>query len=168
MVCLLVFSTIRGQQPNTGNYKEKPLIRIESFGTPTFFGGERYGDFEIAIPLSESTEINIFGYHYKNMIAERFRIPIQIKQYVGEKLYLIGGYEQEWDLLNNYSGTPNPRPLQSIYYGMGYDVKEGFSIEASMQNIIVQPENAFGQPEFLPLGSMGGSTFLKVGTKYKF
>lgn len=166
--CVLAFSIIRGQQPNTNNSKEKPPVRIESFAYPDFQDGSRYADFKVAIALSESTEINIFGYHYRNMVAERFRIPIQVKQYIGKNLHVIGGYEQEWDIRNKFRGTPNPQPLQSIYYGMGYDVKKGLTIEATMQSIIVQPKNALGQPEFLPVGSLGGGTFLKVGSKYRF
>ncbi|WP_165395188.1 hypothetical protein [Flagellimonas allohymeniacidonis] len=49
----------------------------------------------------------------------------------------------------------------AVYYGMGYDVRLGFSVEASLQHII-------NEPEFLPVGSLRGNTFLKTGTKYKF
>ena len=154
----MVFYHLNAQQLGT---KETPPITIEGFSYPSFDDGSRYAEFEITMPLSEKTEANIFGYHYRNLIAERFRIPIQVKRYLGNKVYTVGGYELEWDLRNKGKGVPNPRPLQSIYYGMGYDVKPGLSLEATMQHLIVEPE-------FLPLGSLGGNTFLKVGTKYKF
>ncbi len=152
---------MHAQQPQISTPKQGSEFIIRGFSYPDFGDGSRYASFSIQYQLTNSTEISVFGHHYKNMVAERFQIPIQIKQYLNEDFYVIGGYEQEWDLRNQNKGVPNSKPLQSIFYGMGYDVKPGLSVEGLLQHTI-------NSPDFSPLGMGHGFPVYKVRTKFKF
>ena len=134
---------------------------MKDSATQIFKDGSRYASFSLRYPLTNTTEIGVFGNHYRNMIAERFRIRLQVKQYLNKNTFLIGGYEQEWDLRNQNIGSPNGKPLQSIFYGMGYDIKPGLSLEAMMQNTI-------NDPGFSPLGLEGASSIFRLNSKFKF
>ncbi|UII76348.1 hypothetical protein LV716_00730 [Flagellimonas sp. HMM57] len=152
---------LNAQVLNQHSLEEKPKLLVDGFSYPDFNDGSRYASFSLRYPLTNTTEIGVFGHHYRNLIAERFQVRLQIKQYVDEKIFLIGGYEQEWDLRNQNIGKPNGKPLHSIFYGVGHDIKPGLSLEAMIQNPI-------NNPGFSPLGLDKPSSSFRLNTKFKF
>ncbi|MBO0323991.1 hypothetical protein J0X14_16905 [Muricauda sp. CAU 1633] len=140
--------------------KESPLY-IDGFDYPDFDGFSNYALFKVNFPLTESTEFSIGGRHYRTFFADRFIVPFQMKQYLDNKTYILGGYQWEWDLLNDGFGYPNPIPRQDYFYGVGHDVRPNIMIEAT----IVQP---VGTPKFHDIGLEGARTRLKFATKLKF
>ncbi|MEZ4811398.1 MAG: hypothetical protein R2819_13655 [Allomuricauda sp.] len=111
--------------------------------------------------MAEGTEISIGGEHYRRYFADRFTLPIQLKQYLDKKTYILGGYQREWDLMNNGKGYPNPMPREEIFFGIGHDVQPNMMIEAKM----FQP---IGDPKFYGMGLEGVKTNFKLGTRLKF
>ncbi|WP_222983767.1 hypothetical protein [Flagellimonas meishanensis] len=141
--------------------KETLPIYIEGFNYPSFEKYHHYGWFRVNFGVTPTTEVSIGGEHYRNYMADRFAIPIELRQYVSKNTFLIGGYEREWDLLNNGKGKPNPIPREEIYFGVGQDVGPNMLMEAKF----AQP---LGNPRFYKVGLEGVKTRLQVGTKLKF
>ncbi|MFD2099212.1 hypothetical protein [Flagellimonas iocasae] len=169
IIVLMVFAHLGygqiGSAPAT--LQETPLT-IEGYDFPTFDGLSNYAWFKVNLALTDRTEFSIGGEHYRRPFADRFTIPIQMKQYLNDKTYILGGYQWEWDLMNigldmenMGKGHPNPKPRQDFFYGIGHDVSPNMMIEAK----IVQP---VGTPEFYDIGLEGAKTRLKLGTRLKF
>ncbi|RDY58319.1 hypothetical protein [Flagellimonas nanhaiensis] len=136
-------------------------IYIEGFNYPEFDSASYYAWFRVNAPIREGAEVSVGGEHFRSYFADRFNIPVQLKQYIGEKAYLIGGYQWEFDLLNKGRGYPNPKPLQEAFFGVGHEVNPNMLIEAK----IIQP---IGKPDFNKLGYGKGKTRFELGTKLKF
>lgn len=157
-----------GQNNNTSTMSKESPLSIEGYDFPTFDGLSNYAWFKVNLALTDRTEFSIGGEHYRRILADRFAVPIQLKQYLTKKTYILGGYQWEWDLMNNgrdlmnaEKGYPNPKPRQDFFYGIGHDVRPNMMIEAK----IVQP---VGTPEFYDIGLEGAKTRLKLGTRLKF
>ncbi|PRX55477.1 hypothetical protein [Flagellimonas meridianipacifica] len=141
--------------------EEKPKISIDGHRYPTFGDKSNFADFEMHFPLTETSEISVGGVHYRTLFADRFTVPVQYKKYFAKKLYLIGGYRLEWDLLNDGAGKPNPTPLQEAFFGVGHEVKPNMFLETRF----AQP---IGNPTFNKLGFDVGQPILEFGGKLKF
>lgn len=170
IILVLLVSTYLGYGQISGapsSLQESPLT-IEGYDFPTFDGLSNYAWFKVNLALTQKTEFSIGGEHYRRLFADRFTIPIQVKHYLNKKTYILGGYQWEWDLMNNGKdlmsegkGYPNPKPRQDFFYGIGHDVSPNMLIEAK----IVQP---VGTPEFYDIGLEGAKTRVKMGTRLKF
>ena len=158
---IFLMQVVRGQSVNASPQPQELPIYIEGFNYPKFDKLSYYAWFRLNVPLEEGTEISIGGEHYRNYLADRFNIPIQLKHYLGEKTYAVGGYQWEWDLYNKGKGKPNTRPLQEAFFGVGYDVQPNMVLDIKM----VQP---MIKPEFYKVGLEGVKTRLELGTKLKF
>ncbi|NAY93193.1 hypothetical protein GTQ34_14865 [Muricauda sp. JGD-17] len=143
--------------------KEKPFIYIEGFNYPDFEKYTHYAWFQVNFPITSTTELSIGGNHYRNYGADRFSIPIELRQYMNKRTFFIGGYEREWDLLNNGVGKPNPIPIDEVYFGVGHDVGPGMLMEVKM----VHPLGK-GIPRFYKVGLEGVRTRVEIGTRVKF
>lgn len=152
------FGQITGNPTTT---KEKPPIYIDGHNYPQFDPVSNYAWFRIHFPLFENAEISIGGDHYRTYFADRFNVPIQFKKYFSKKSYWIGGYQLEWDLLNEGRGSPNGSPLQEVFFGVGHEIRPNWFMEAK----VVQP---IGKSNFNRVGFENGRTRLEVGTRFKF
>ncbi len=162
IIALLVFGQMGYGQINNApaSLQETPLT-IEGYDFPTFDGLSNYAWFKVHLALMEGTDFSIGGEHYRRLFADRFAIPIQLKQYLDEKMYILGGYQREWDLMNNGKGRPNPIPREDIFFGVGHDVQPNMMIEAKM----MMP---MGNPKFYSIGLEGVKNSLRLGTRLKF
>ena len=142
------------------SFQESPLT-IEGYDFPTFDGLSNYAWFKINLALTQKTEFSIEGEHYRRLFADRFAIPIQLKQYLDERTYILGGYQREWDLMNKGKGRPNPIPREDIFFGIGHDVQPNMMLEAKM----MMP---MGDPKFYSIGLEGVKNSFKLGTRLKF
>ena len=158
---LLFHFTAYGQSPGTNSSQEEPMIYIEGFNYPTFEPYTHYGWFRVNFGITPTTEFSVGGDHYRNVGADRFAIPIELRQYIGEKIFVIGGYEREWDLLNEGKGKPNPIPVDEMYFGVGHDVSPNMMMDIR----IARP---LGEQRFYKVGLEGVRTRLEVGTCLKF
>ncbi|WP_435625186.1 hypothetical protein [Flagellimonas sp.] len=141
--------------------EEKPKVFIDGHDYPSFGDGSNFAWFEIHFPLTETSEIGVGGEHYRTFFADRFNVPIRYKKFISEKSYFFGGYQLEWDLLNEGAGRPNPTPMQEVFFGVGYEVKPNMFLETRF----VQP---IGTPEFNKVGYGIGLPRLEFGGKWKF
>lgn len=162
-IVVLLFAMQYGyaQQGNIQAPASETPLYIEGFNYPRFDPISHYAWFRVNVPIGESTEISVGGEHFRNYFADRFNIPVQLQQYIGEKTYLVEGYQWEFDLLNRGKGYPNPKPLQEAFFGVGHEVNPSMFIEAK----IIQP---IGKPDFNKLGYGKGKTRLELGTRLKF
>ncbi len=161
IMCVLFLQNGYSQTVGNPSLSKETPIYIEGFDYPSFDPISNYAFFKIHFPLTTTTEFSVGGEHYRNYMADRFTIPIQFKKYFNEKSYLIGGYQQEWDLLNRGRGRPNPKPMQEVFFGIGNDIRPNWFMEAKM----VQP---ISKKDFYKVGLEGVRTRLEVGTKLKF
>ncbi|WP_228237610.1 hypothetical protein [Allomuricauda sp. M10] len=139
---------------------ESPVYLV-GFDYPSFDKISNYAWFRFHYRVLEGTEISLGGEHYRNYFADRFTVSAQLKQNLNKELYLFGGHQREWDLLNKGRGYPNPIPLQEAYFGMGYDAAPGLMIEGR----VVRP---LGQGDFSKIGFDGFKTRVEMGTRIKF
>lgn len=158
IACQYLFGQTSGALSSSN---EEPRIYIEGFNYPSFNKYEHYGWFRVNFGVSPTTEVSIGGEHYRNYLADRYAIPVELRQYISKKTFLIGGYEVEWDLLNKGSGSPNPIPIDEAYFGVGHNVAPNILMQAK----IVQP---LGKQEFYKVGLEGVRTRLDIGTRLKF
>ncbi|MFC4219121.1 hypothetical protein [Flagellimonas marina] len=162
ILALLIFSQWNYGQINgaSATHQESPLI-MEGYDFPTFDGLSNYAWFKVNLALTQKTEFSIGGEHYRRLFADRFTIPIQLKQYLDERTYILGGYQREWDLMNGGKGRPNPMPREDVFFGIGHDVRPNMMLEAKM----VTP---MGDPKFYSIGLEGVKNSFKLGTRLKF
>ena len=100
LVLFIWFQLVSGQvgtQPDA--VEERPKIYLDGHQYPSFGDGSHYGWFELHFPLMGTNEVSIGGEHYRNYFADRFNVPIKLRQYISEKTYVLGGYLMEWELL---------------------------------------------------------------------
>ncbi len=136
---------------------EKPALNIESFGYPDFGDNSRYTDFNVTYGLTNGLDVALSGFYHRDLIAERFRVPILLKKFISQKTYLLGGAQAEWDF--RLAGEP---PRMDLLMGIGHEVKEGFMMEASFE----KPSN---DSDVTPLGiGRKGAGFLRLKSKFKF
>ncbi|MEM0932297.1 MAG: hypothetical protein AAGJ12_07515 [Bacteroidota bacterium] len=162
LVLFIWFQLVSGQvgtQPDA--VEERPKIYLDGHQYPSFGDGSHYGWFELHFPLMGTNEVSVGGEHYRNYFADRFNVPIKLRQYISEKTYVLGGYQMEWDLLNGGLGYPNPTPMQETFFGVGYEVKENMFLEAKY----VQPLN---ESKFGKIGYGRNLPRLQLGGKWKF
>jgi hypothetical protein len=162
ILVLLIFSQWNYGQINgaSATHQESPLT-IDGYDFPTFDGLSNYAWFKVNLALTQKTEFSIGGEHYRRIYADRFSIPIQLKQYLDERTYILGGYQREWDLMNRGEGRPNPIPREDIFFGIGHDVQPNMMLEAKM----VVPK---GDPQFYSIGLEGVKNNFRLGTRLKF
>ncbi len=158
---IFIFSMdfVFGQEPQ--GVEEKPRVYIDGHRYPSFDPISNFAWFEIHFPLGETSEILLGGEHFRTYFADRFTIPLEFRQYFSEKSFLLGGYQWEWDLLNEGVGHPNSRPLQEAFFGVGHEVQPSMLLEAKF----VQP---VGQPSFAKPGFGRGQPRLEFGGRWKF
>ncbi len=158
---LLFHFTAYGQSPGTNSPQEEPLIYIEGFNYPTFEPYTHYGWFRVNFGITPTTEFSVGGEHYRNLLADRFALSFELRQYISENTFLIGGHEMEWDLRNRGIGKPNPIPINEVYFGVGHDVSPNMMMDIR----IARP---LGEQRFYKVGLEGVRTRLEVGTRLKF
>ncbi len=163
LIAISVFSTQFSFAQTTGKtgVEEKPKVYLDGHQYPSFGDGSHYAWFAVHFPLTETSEISVGGEHYRTFFADRLTVPIQYKQYFSEKSYALGGYQLEWDLLNEGTGSPNPIPVQEVFFGIGHDIQPNMFLEAKF----VQP---LGKPKFNKPGFGRGTPRLELGGKWKF
>jgi len=162
-LCSLLFFCLILQaqkQPSNSNTMESPIY-IEGFNYSKFDKLSHFGWFNIGYEVFEGTELQVIGEHYRRYDADRFSLGTQLRQQVSEKLYLIGGYQKEWDLYNKGRGYPNPIPRQEIFLGTDYQVRENMFMEVKMVHPIKESD-------FYSIGLEGVGTRLEMGTRLKF
>ncbi len=159
--CIFYLEAAQGQTTNTTPLSPEIPIYLEGFDYPMFDKISNYAWFRLNWKALEGTEISLGGEHYRNYFADRFTVSAQLKQYLDQELYLFGGHQREWDLLNKGAGYPNPIPLQEAYFGVGYDVAPNLMIEGR----VVRPLN---KAEFNKVGFDGFKTRVEMGTRIKF
>lgn len=162
-LCSLLFFGLILQaqnQPANSNKVESPIY-IEGFNYPKFDKLSHFGWFNIGHEVFEGTELQVIGEHYRRYGADRFSLGTQLMQQVSEKLYLIGGYQKEWDLYNKGRGYPNRIPREEIFLGMDYQVRDNMFMEVKMVHPIKEST-------FYSIGLEGVGTRLEMGTRLKF
>ncbi len=159
--CIFYLETVQGQTTTTTSPSPETTVYLEGFDYPMFDKISNYAWFRLNWKVLEGTEISLGGEHYRNYFADRFTVSAQLKQNLIEELYLFGGHQREWDLLNKDRGYPNPIPLQEAYFGVGYDAAPNLMIEGR----VVRP---LGQGDFSKIGFDGFKTRVEMGTRIKF
>ena len=159
--CFSILVKAQSQSKPTLPISLESPVYLVGFDYPSFDKISNYAWFRFHYRVLEGTEISLGGEHYRNYFADRFTVSAQLKQNLNEELYLFGGHQREWDLLNKGRGYPNPIPLQEAYFGMGYDAAPGLMIEGR----VVRP---LGQGDFSKIGFDGFKTRVEMGTRIKF
>ncbi|WP_437399877.1 hypothetical protein [Flagellimonas lutimaris] len=153
--------SLQAQNPSSSSKITESPIYIEGFNYPKFDKLSHYGWFNIGYEIFDGTELQVIGEHYRRYNADRFSLGTQLRQQITEKLYLIGGYQKEWDLYNKDRGYPNPIPRQEIFLGTDYQVQENMFMEVKMVHPIKESD-------FYSIGLEGVRTRLEMGTRLKF
>ncbi|MEM9649263.1 MAG: hypothetical protein AAF969_12345 [Bacteroidota bacterium] len=164
LAVLTILITIQygmGQTPGNPTVKKESPVSIDGFDYPQFDKYSNFAWFRTKLRLSNTTEFSIGGDHFRSYAADRITIPIELRQYISNKTYLMGGFQLEWDLMNENQGAPNPIPRNEVFYGLGHDVRPNWSLEAR----VVSP---MGDPKFQKFGLEGVETRFELGTRLKF
>ena len=129
-------------RPNEG-------LQLESFGYPTFFGGERHSSFHLKYPITNTIRAELDAFYDTYVLSDRFRTDIHIKNYLNENWYLFSGIESEFSF-NKYPVLESQKqapPRIGIISGFGYEVNKNFTMEAQSNfQINNVPTGAYGEP----------------------
>lgn len=160
-LAMLFSLTIHAQNSTVISKTAESPIYIEGFNYPKFDELSHFAWFSINFEALEGTEIQVIGEHYRRYHADRFSLGVQLNQRIVKKLYMLGGYQKEWDLYNGGRGNPNPDPRHEIFLGMEHQVRENILLDVKL----VRPIKA---SNFYSMGLEGVGTRLELGTRVKF
>jgi len=136
-------------------------FRFESFDETIL-----YTDFSADYFLGNGWGIGIEGFYNKSGIFERFRLPIHIKKYISNNVFLKGGVQTEWNFFPE-DGIPwnvmEKGRRTEVFMGMGYEPKRNMLIEAGYRQLL-------GKSKFAPLGfeNVNQKSVFTLGSKIKF
>lgn len=150
IICLLLFSLhlVYGQEnisDRSSAYSKNQNLTITGFSYPIFLNEEKHASFLVNYPLSNQLHMELQGFYDTYLVSNRFRLNLSLKQYLTEKLYVIGGVEIE---AGDYKQIlPSQPPRIGAVMGFGYDVLNNFAIEgkfnAQLNNSLM---GAYGEP----------------------
>lgn len=161
LVVTLALQSSFGQTIDEPNLPRENPVYLTGFDYPDFDSVSNTAWFRLYFPLGNSTEIGFGADHFRSFAADRLNVPIELRQYITKKAYLLGGFQWEWDLMNENKGYPNPTPRRETFMGVGYELRPNWFLEAKL----VSP---MGKPQFEKFGLEGVKTRWEFGTRLKF
>lgn len=159
IIFLFTISKTNGQVQEP---KQASKLLLDDFSYPLFLGNETHSSLNLSYQLSDNLEVEFQNYYDTYILGNRYRSSLGLKLYVSPKLFIFGGVEAEFKR-DKITGQLESNPRISINSGLGYDVKEHFSLRMKSNTSLTKNTfGAFGE-QFIPMPQI-----YSLGGKVKF